>query len=101
MHSDISRRTLLKSASLAVASTSALRPAFAQSGNTIKIGYVSPQTDWSHKNRWETGGDWTKNLIDHPDRGHPYGGSGWPERMKSMNAPSLSAAPIAGLNRFS
>jgi hypothetical protein len=45
-------------------------------------GYVSPKTDWSHKGRWETGGDWTKNLIDHPDRGHPYGGWGWPELKK-------------------
>jgi hypothetical protein len=45
-------------------------------------GYVSPTTDWSHKGRWETGGDWTRNLIDHPDRGHPYGGWGWPELKK-------------------
>ncbi|NWF47032.1 ABC transporter substrate-binding protein [Hydrogenophaga sp. D2P1] len=44
MHTDISRRTLLKSASLALATAPALRPAFAQSGSTIKIGYVSPQT---------------------------------------------------------
>jgi hypothetical protein len=48
-------------------------------------GYVSPQTDWSYKGRWETGGDWTRNLIDHPDRGHPYGGWGWPELKKPAN----------------
>jgi hypothetical protein len=45
-------------------------------------GYVRPNTDWSYKGRWATGGDWTKNLIDHPDRGHPYGGWGWPELRK-------------------
>jgi hypothetical protein len=45
-------------------------------------GYTTPRTDWSYKGRWETGGDWTRNLIDHPDRGHPYGGWGWPELKK-------------------
>jgi hypothetical protein len=45
-------------------------------------GYVNATTDWSYKGRWETGGDWTRNLIDHPDRGHPYGGWGWPELEK-------------------
>jgi hypothetical protein len=44
--------------------------------------YVNATTDWSYKGRWETGGDWTRNLIDHPDRGHPYGGWGWPELKK-------------------
>ncbi len=48
-------------------------------------GYVTPQTDWSYKGRWETGGDWTKNLIDHPERGHPYGGWGWPELKKPVD----------------
>jgi len=48
-------------------------------------GYVTPLTDWGFKGRWETGGDWTKNLVDHPDRGHPYGGWGWPELKKPVD----------------
>jgi hypothetical protein len=47
-------------------------------------GVTSSATDWSYKGRWETGGDWTRNLIDHPDRGHPYGGWGWPELKKPV-----------------
>jgi branched-chain amino acid transport system substrate-binding protein len=44
MQGDISRRTLLKSASAAAVVASTARPAFAQNAGTIKIGYVSPQT---------------------------------------------------------
>jgi hypothetical protein len=50
--------------------------------DNTKWGYVASAADWSYKGRWETGGDWTRNLIDHPDRGHPYGGWGWPELKK-------------------
>jgi len=50
--------------------------------DNTKWGYVASTADWSYKGRWETGGDWTRNLIDHPDRGHPYGGWGWPELKK-------------------
>jgi len=50
--------------------------------DNTKWGYVTSQADWNYKGRWETKGDWTKNLIDHPDRGHPYGGWGWPELKK-------------------
>jgi hypothetical protein len=50
--------------------------------DNARWGYVTAQADWSYRGRWETGGDWTKNLIDHPDRGHPYGGWGWPELKK-------------------
>jgi branched-chain amino acid transport system substrate-binding protein len=44
MQGDISRRTLLKSASAAAVVAAASRPVYAQNAGTIKIGYVSPQT---------------------------------------------------------
>jgi hypothetical protein len=47
-----------------------------------KVSTFGPGSDWNHRGAFETQGDWTRNLIDHPSRNHPYGGWGWPQLRK-------------------